>query len=65
MVFWEIVAKQKIHLIYNRVRTTKKSNNNVAIINFTEVTIAKIGSIAPIVGPLFSIDQIYAKKKNN
>lgn len=61
MVSWEIVAKQKIQLIYNRVRTTKKSNSNVAIINFTGVTIARIGSIAPIVGLKFFF---FEKKKN-
>lgn len=41
---WVIAVKQKTQQIYIRVRTAKKNNNNVAIINFTEVTIAKKGS---------------------
>lgn len=41
---WVIAVKQKTQQIYIRVRTAKKNNNNVAIINFMEVTIAKKGS---------------------
>lgn len=44
MASWAIVVKRKIQSTCKRVRTSKKSNNNVGIINFTEVTIAKNGS---------------------